>query len=161
MLRDSPLHNTQIERTYRESMTGHYYRGSRWSSSVIWSIPIHYSSRSGRQRRLGFSSQRRDPGTPSILMSKREMPCGIVEWITREWKNKKKSCGGGGVSATRTAMNQQQHCKSNHYKSGGLGGGEKVTNVKNTKSKMWKYYLLSPPPLKKKKKQMHTDGLAT
>ena len=72
-------------------------------------------------------------------------------------KNKKKSCGGGGVSATRTAMNQQQHCKSNHYKSGGLGGGEKVTNVKNTKSKMWKYYLLSPPPSKKKKKSRCTQ----
>lgn len=38
-------------------MTGHYHGGSRWSSSVIWSTPIHYSSRSGRQT-LGFSFQR-------------------------------------------------------------------------------------------------------
>lgn len=156
MLRDSPLHNTQIERTYRESMTGHYYRGSRWSkfSHLIHSHPLFIPL----GETAGFSSQRRDPGTPSILMSKRETPCGIVEWITKEWKQKKK-VRGESVSATRTAMNQQAHCKSNHYKSVKKGKKLQMWKPQNPKCGNINYWASPPPPTPHK--QVHTDGLAT
>lgn len=78
-------HNHTLQ-TYRESMTGHYYRGSRWSSSVIWSIPIHYSSRSGSQRR--WASLLRETQEPHLFSWAKEMPCSIVEWITSKWKQK-------------------------------------------------------------------------
>ena len=95
--------------TYRESMTGHYHRGSRWSSSVIWSVPIHYSSRSGRQRR--WASLLRETQEPHLFSWAKEMPCSRVEWITRERKQKSWECERTGAE-----MNDQADCKSN-YKS--------------------------------------------
>lgn len=62
---------------------------------------------------LGFSSQR-DPGTPSILMSKSNA-MQKMGWITAEWKQKL------GVvkypKCSRTGMNHHAESKSNCYKS--------------------------------------------
>lgn len=58
----------------------------------------------------------------------------------------KKKLAGGSVSATRTAMNQQAHCKSNYYKSGKEGKKLEMWKTQNPKCGNFTYWAPPTPP---------------
>lgn len=115
-------------------MAGHYYRGSRWSSSVIWSIPIHYSSGSGRQRR--WASLLRETQEPHLFSWAKEMSCSSR--VNHRHSTRVRKREGAITKVINVSYQEFTRGKMNHRVYDALRLAE-INKLKMQNLKYWEY----------------------